>query len=178
MGFWTAWWLLTAASVLASAGCFASKSTRAQAMLRHGLCLLAALASLAAAACALVARAQGMESQVPAPLAIASSILYALGFGVLFVELVFALASKSLRRSTAVAGGLRGGLWIGFLERLAIAASLWAHWPEGIAVVFAIKGLGRFSELKNHAAAEQFIIGTFASGLVAAASYGLGLVLL
>src|SRR5690606_40283153 len=55
---------------------------------------------------------------------------------------------------------LRGGLWIGLLERTAIVASLWAGWPEGIAIVLAVKGLGRFSELKNHRAAEQFILGT------------------
>ncbi|RZU61389.1 hypothetical protein [Zhihengliuella halotolerans] len=69
---------------------------------------------------------------------------------------------------------LRGGLWIGLLERGAIASALWAGWPEGLAIVLAVKGLGRFTELKQHAAAEQFILGTFASVLWACAAYGVG----
>ncbi|WP_309079755.1 hypothetical protein [Zhihengliuella sp.] len=71
-------------------------------------------------------------------------------------------------------GILQGGLWIGLLERVAIAATLWAGWPEGLAVVLAVKGLGRFAELKDHAAAERFILGTFASVLWAAGCYGIG----
>lgn len=73
---------------------------------------------------------------------------------------------------------LRGGLWIGMMERGAIAATLWAGWPEGLAVVLAVKGLGRFTELKQHAAAEQFILGTFASVLWGGAAYGVGLLLI
>ena len=72
------------------------------------------------------------------------------------------------------ASPLRGGMWIGLLERAAIAATLWASWPEGLAVVLAVKGLGRFSELKQHAAAEQFILGTFVSVLWACAAVGVG----
>ena len=64
------------------------------------------------------------------------------------------------------AGSLRGGTWIGVLERLAVTATLAAGFPEGIAIVVAIKGLGRFSELaKNPAASERFVIGTLASTL-------------
>ncbi|WP_229791180.1 hypothetical protein [Zhihengliuella salsuginis] len=73
---------------------------------------------------------------------------------------------------------LRGGLWIGMLERGAIASTLWAGWPEGLAIVLAVKGLGRFTELKQHAAAEQFILGTFASVLWACAAYGVGRLLI
>ncbi|HYF73033.1 MAG TPA: hypothetical protein VD864_09435, partial [Nocardioides sp.] len=43
---------------------------------------------------------------------------------------------------------LRGGAWIGALERGAILASLVAGWPEGLAVVLAVKGLGRYPELR------------------------------
>ena len=67
---------------------------------------------------------------------------------------------------------LRGGAWIGALERGAVAASLVAGWPEGMAVVLALKGLGRYPELRNAgtgAVAERFIIGTFTSVLWAAA---------
>lgn len=69
---------------------------------------------------------------------------------------------------------LRGGTWIGALERLAAAATLLAGWPEGLALVLAVKGLARFSELKiRDGAAERFIIGTFASILWAAACAGI-----
>lgn len=70
---------------------------------------------------------------------------------------------------------LRGGAWIGFLERMAISGTLLAGWPEGMAVVLAVKGLGRYSELGAHSgAAERFILGTFASVLWAAAVTGVG----
>lgn len=67
---------------------------------------------------------------------------------------------------------LRGGSWIGVLERLALAATLLAGWPEGLPVVLAIKGLGRFQALKETPAAERFIIGTLTSVLWAAACAG------
>jgi hypothetical protein len=71
-------------------------------------------------------------------------------------------------------GVLRGGAWIGVLERTAIAATLWAGWPEGLAVVLAVKGLGRYPELGKGGAAERFILGTFASVLWACACAGTG----
>ncbi|MBG6057495.1 putative lipid-binding transport protein (Tim44 family) [Cryobacterium sp. MP_M5] len=58
---------------------------------------------------------------------------------------------------------LRGGLMIGILERLAVAGAILAGFPEAIAVVVAIKGVGRFTELAAAEARERFIIGTFAS---------------
>lgn len=66
---------------------------------------------------------------------------------------------------------LRGGRVIGFLERAAVFLTILAGWPEGVAVVVAIKGLGRYSELRSATpgAAERFIIGSFTSLLVAAA---------
>ena len=68
---------------------------------------------------------------------------------------------------------LRGGTWIGILERLAIAATLVAGYPGGIAYVIAIKGLGRYPELReNPGASERFVIGTLAS-MLWAASLGL-----
>ena len=72
---------------------------------------------------------------------------------------------------------LRGGAWIGALERLAVFAGLAAGFPEGVAVVLALKGVGRFPDLrgegKGGAATERFIIGTFASVLWAAACAGI-----
>lgn len=72
---------------------------------------------------------------------------------------------------------LRGGAWIGILERGALAATLLAGWPEGLAVVLAVKGLGRFSELRAPAAAERFIVGTLASALWAAGCVGVAVLL-
>lgn len=65
---------------------------------------------------------------------------------------------------------LRGGLWVGILERLAITGAIIAHHPELIAVVVAVKGLGRYPELQQAGgASERFIIGTLASFTVAVA---------
>lgn len=66
---------------------------------------------------------------------------------------------------------LRGGAWIGALERIAVTATLIAGWPEGLAVVLAVKGLARYPELRSPGAgaSERFIIGTFTSVLWAAA---------
>lgn len=68
--------------------------------------------------------------------------------------------------------GLRGGAWIGYLERAAVAATLLAGWPEGVALVLAVKGVGRYSELREPNAPEAFIIGTLASVLWAAGAAG------
>ncbi|MGZ8179677.1 hypothetical protein ACXVUM_17240 [Williamsia sp. SKLECPSW1] len=67
---------------------------------------------------------------------------------------------------------LRGGRVIGVLERLAVVGALVAGWPEGIAVVLAVKGLARYPEIRDQHAGEQFIIGTFASVLWAVAAAG------
>jgi len=67
---------------------------------------------------------------------------------------------------------LRGGLWIGILERLAVAGCILLAYPAGIAVVVAIKGLGRFSTLRDEPSAgvsERFLVGTLTSYLWAAA---------
>ena len=70
---------------------------------------------------------------------------------------------------------LRGGTWIGLLERLAVTGSLLAGYPTAIAIVVAVKGLGRYPELRDHpGSSERFVIGTLASLLWAAAVGGLG----
>jgi hypothetical protein len=71
-------------------------------------------------------------------------------------------------------GVLRGGLVIGVLERTAVALAILMNEPVAIAYVVAIKGLGRYAELKETpAAAERFIIGTLTSLLWACAVAGL-----
>ena len=68
---------------------------------------------------------------------------------------------------------LRGGTWIGLLERLAITGALLAGYPAAIAFVIAVKGLGRYPELReNPAASERFVIGTLTS-MVWASSVGI-----
>lgn len=65
---------------------------------------------------------------------------------------------------TASTGVMRGGLMIGVLERALAAAAVALGRGEVLAVIIAVKGLGRIPELKNsRAAGERFIIGTFAS---------------
>lgn len=65
---------------------------------------------------------------------------------------------------------LRGGRWIGILERIATTGAILVGYPAAIAVIVAIKGLGRFPELRAGAGvSERFIIGTLASLLWASA---------
>jgi len=58
---------------------------------------------------------------------------------------------------------LRGGRTIGMLERLATAGGIIAGFPTAVAVLVAIKGVGRFTELDAPEARERFIIGTLMS---------------
>lgn len=68
---------------------------------------------------------------------------------------------------------LRGGRTIGYLERAATAAAIVAGFPEAIAVVVAIKGVGRFTELGEAETRERFIIGTLTSLLWASLVAGM-----
>lgn len=106
------------------------------------------------------------------------------GGGPLTTSVLALVDRKNTRaQSTQQAGEvLRGGALIGALERGAIYATLVAGWPEGLAVVLAIKGLARYPELKSpdlpatvapQAVAERFIIGTFTSVLWSVTCAGL-----
>jgi hypothetical protein len=109
-----------------------------------------------------------------------------LGGGPVTSTVLWLVDQGSTRPDTLAMAGevLRGGAWIGVFERSAVFAALVAGWPEGLAVVLALKGLGRYSELKagapsvsgdalpNSGVAERFIIGTFASVLWASACAG------
>lgn len=67
---------------------------------------------------------------------------------------------------------LRGGRTIGMLERLATAGGIMAGFPTAVAVLVAIKGVGRFTELDAPEARERFIIGTLMSLIWACACAG------
>ncbi len=70
----------------------------------------------------------------------------------------------------AARAALRGGTWIGLLERLATTGALLLGEPSAVAVVVAVKGLGRYPELREHpVASERFVVGTLASLTWAAA---------
>jgi hypothetical protein len=117
----------------------------------------------------------GAPAVIEAVIALAAVAVSAFG-GSPAVKTVLSLASPG-REEEGDAGGiliavphedrkrevLRGGLTIGVLERIATTASILAGVPEAIAVVIAIKGVGRFSELGASEAQERFIIGTFVS---------------
>ncbi len=68
---------------------------------------------------------------------------------------------------------LRGGTAIGYLERSAVALGILAGFPAVIAILVALKGIGRFTELATPAARERFIVGTLASLLWASTVAGM-----
>jgi hypothetical protein len=114
------------------------------------------------------------------------ALVAVLGGGPVTSTVLWLVDQGSTRPDTLTMAGevLRGGAWIGVFERCAVFAALTSGWPEGLAVVLALKGLGRYSELKAGAptasgepfttggVAERFIIGTFASVLWASACAG------
>lgn len=63
---------------------------------------------------------------------------------------------------------LRGGATIGYLERFGLVGAILVGQPAAIAIIVAVKGLGRFTELDSAAARERFIIGTLGSLIWAA----------
>jgi hypothetical protein len=134
---------------------------------------------------AVVALLGALGTPLPAPwswfavvLACAASLLC----GGVVTSSVLALADASTRT-----GGprvqrtvLRGGTWIGALERLALTAVVVAGWPEGLAAVVAVKAFARYPELRASpatGAVERFIVGTFTSLGWAAVCAGTVLVL-
>ena len=127
-----------------------------------------------------------MSAEVAVVLAVALLGILAVGAGGLVTTAVFRTVDQ---RDDAARGNgsdsveaaseiLRGGAWIGMLERAAVYAAIVAGWPEGIAIVLAVKSLARYPELQAgaaSAAAERFIIGTFVSTLFACACAGVAL---
>ena len=137
------------------------------------LVVLAAAAAVAAAPEEVVVDGHGLTT-----LLVVLGALLAVAGGGPVTALVFDLVDRRETKADSMdrAGSvLRGGAWIGALERGAIFATLVAGWPEGVAIVLAVKGLGRYPELRNDedtGVAERFIIGTFTSVLWACACAG------
>jgi len=71
--------------------------------------------------------------------------------------------ASGARSTTKTREVLRGGTWIGYLERFAIVGAIAVGRFEIIAAVIAIKGLGRFTELDAPETRERFLIGTLVS---------------
>ena len=144
--------------------------TRGQVLVAGALVLL-----LAAAATLALAELHSDDSDNVG--LVLAGVLAVLGGGVVtssvfgLVDGMAAEHDNSVRKAGEV---LRGGAWIGALERLAVFVTVLAGWPEGLAVTLALKGLGRYPELRTETpgAAERFIIGTFTSVLWAVACAG------
>lgn len=102
--------------------------------------------------------------------------LAALG-GAPLVDRVLRSASRTEADPIEDATPLAGGLWIGVAERISVAVSLMVGWPEGLLLVTAVKGVGRYPELSKAGSeqhyAEKFIIGSFFSLLWACGCAGI-----
>lgn len=177
------YWCAVLLLVLASLCCVVLTLRRPQRALVY-----AAAATLAAAL---------LMSAIPSPhapvlltalLGIATLVLAVLGGGPA-VQVVLALAARGSipgeHGGILVSGAdddsphastkevLRGGRTIGMLERLATAGGIMAGFPTALAVLVAIKGVGRFTELDAPEARERFIIGTLMSLTWACACAGI-----
>lgn len=168
------WSLLGAAVAVAVGGWFVTGRPR--------IVAAAAVSALAAAAAVIgTASADAAATDRVGTLVVVSlaGLLAIAGGGPVTVAVFYLVdgrhpeARESVRRAGET---LRGGSWIGALERAGVFATLVAGWPEGAAVVLGLKGLGRYPELRSGdspGAAERFIIGTFTSVLWAVACAGL-----
>jgi hypothetical protein len=117
-----------------------------------------------------VALLGGLGAGADGPLAwlvVAAGVLAAVASGSVVTRCVLSLAAGSTAPTSRVrATVLRGGAWIGVLERLALFGSILAGFPLGLAAIVAVKAFARYPELKTAQATgaiERFIIGTFAS---------------
>ncbi|WP_028651144.1 hypothetical protein [Nocardioides halotolerans] len=139
-------------------------------------------AALAAAAVVAAVSDQVSSGRVELTLLVTLAGLLAVVGGGPLTTRVFAVVDRGQPARDSVSDAevfLKGGAWIGALERLAVFAGLAAGFPEGVAVVLALKGVGRFPDLRHAegasggATTERFIIGTFTSVLWAAGCAGM-----
>jgi hypothetical protein len=133
----------------------------------------AAAAAVALLAVAFLVGWSDDRSPLDRPVTVLAAILAVAGGGLVTTQ-VFALVEEPdrVRRAGAV---LRGGAWIGALERIGVFVAVVTGWGAGVAIVLAVKGLGRYPELRSQddsGVAERFIIGTFVSVLWAVGCAG------
>jgi hypothetical protein len=102
-----------------------------------------------------------------------AALTLSVALGAWLVPLVLRHAESGPAAQAEALAVLGNGTWIGLLERFAITGTIVAGYPEGVAVVVAVKALGRLPELREHpVAGERFVVGTLAS-LVWSAAVGL-----
>ncbi len=123
---------------------------------------LAALTATALLGAAVVVRQLADLDTDPSVLGLLAMVLAVSGGSVVTTavfEFIDSRSSEADSESIEAAGDiLRGGIWIGALERPAVFGSLVANLSSGVALVLAVKGLGRYPELrsgKRPAAAER-----------------------
>lgn len=144
----------------------------------RGVAVLVLVATGVASALLWLSGHRPLPETLTVPLLLVAALLAVAGGGPLTTA-TFAVvdgpgspATGSVRRAADV---LRGGAWIGALERTSIFVALLSGWPEGLALTLALKGLGRYPELRHQdrpGIAERFLIGTFVSVLWACACAG------
>ncbi|MGB3771779.1 MAG: hypothetical protein WBF79_18405 [Rhodococcus sp. (in: high G+C Gram-positive bacteria)] len=176
---------IPAASVPTSSAPRSSRRSTPRSRTPWWLPAVVTVAALAAAALAAVAAREPVTG-VALVVVLVLVVLVALAGGTVVAPAAFHLARRRPERADPDTDDsadnahptLRGGLVIGALERVAVVVSVLAGWPEGIAVVLAVKGLARYPELRDPRASEYFIIGTFTSVLWALGAGGVGIALI
>jgi hypothetical protein len=149
---------------------------------------LSSAAMLLLAAAAALALSGSLVGPTGRAIAAVWAVVAAVVGGGPLTELVLRLADRAdhtdrpdRRPPASDAELLRGGAWIGALERAGITAAILLGSAEGVAIVLAVKGLGRYPELRaptgQAAVAERFIVGTFTSVLWACACAGVAMLL-
>lgn len=98
------------------------------------------------------------------------SAIFAVGHGWFAVIAIFDLADpprspleQGRQPLTPADGTMRGGWLIGVLERAATAVAIGVGQFATLAVIVAVKAVGRFGELDKPESRERFIIGSMAS---------------
>jgi hypothetical protein len=136
--------------------------------------VLGALVATLLLAAAVVVRVTTCVSVDEGALGLVAAVLAVAGGSVVTTAVFDVIDERSTDEAESLeAAGhiLRGGTWVGALERLAVFGSLVAGLPSGVALTLAVKGLGRYPELRSGdrpGTAERFIIGTLVSVLWAA----------
>ncbi|QAY62712.1 hypothetical protein ET495_04935 [Xylanimonas allomyrinae] len=93
-----------------------------------------------------------------------AALALSVGLGAVLVPWVLRRSEGEADAEATAARVLAGGTGIGLFERAGVTLSILAGFPEGVAVVVAVKGLGRVYELRERPAArERFVVGTLAS---------------